>query len=77
MEIEWDEAKRRSNLAKHSIDFADAAETLSTSRTLVRRSNVKTATNEDRYVAIGKIRERLVAIVFTRRGEQAEYRQRT
>ena len=26
MEYEWDEAKRRGNLAKHGIDFATAAE---------------------------------------------------
>jgi hypothetical protein len=26
MEFEWDEAKRRANLAKHRIDFVDAKE---------------------------------------------------
>ena len=26
MAFEWDEAKRRANLAKHGVDFADAAE---------------------------------------------------
>lgn len=28
MEFEWDEAKRRSNLAKHGVDFTDAAQVL-------------------------------------------------
>jgi len=45
MKLEWDENKRRSNLVKHGLDFADAAEILESryrmDRAIVRDSEVR------------------------------------
>lgn len=46
MKLEWDENKRHSNLLKHGLDFADAAEVLDSryrmDRTLVRAGELRT-----------------------------------
>jgi uncharacterized protein len=60
--FEWDSNKREVNLRKHGIDFEDAIEVFD-GPILVRRSDRE----EERWVAIGSLENRLVAIVFTRR----------
>ncbi|MBB6307042.1 BrnT family toxin [Xanthobacter tagetidis] len=64
--FEWDEAKRRSNLGKHGIDFRDAAQALGTSPQLTYDSS---RGEEKRHVGIVEINGLLVAIVHTWRGE--------
>jgi uncharacterized protein len=61
--FEWDEDKKNSNLVKHGIDFEDAIEIFD-GPLLVRRSDRQ---NEERWVAIGSLEERLIAVAFTRR----------
>jgi|SRR5580704_14316912 uncharacterized DUF497 family protein len=60
--FEWDSNKREVNLRKHGIDFEDAIEVFD-GPILVHRSDRK----EERWVAIGSLENRLVAVVFTRR----------
>ncbi|MEZ2142377.1 BrnT family toxin [Bradyrhizobium sp. DN5] len=60
--LEWDEDKKNSNLVKHGIDFEDAIEVFD--RPLLRRSDRH---NEERWLAIGILEERLIAVAFTRR----------
>lgn len=62
--FEWDESKSEANLAKHGIDFEDAIEIFD-GPILLRRSD---RNNEERWVAIGSLRKRSLALIFTRRG---------
>jgi uncharacterized DUF497 family protein len=63
--FEWDEAKRRTNLKEHGIDFEDAA-------TIFSRPYLRTRSDrndEVRFVAIGCIEDVEIAVVYmVRRG---------
>jgi uncharacterized DUF497 family protein len=61
----WDEDKRQSNLRKHGIDFEDAVLALSQPRIEFRSDR----NGEVRTVAICPDSERLIAVVYTMRGE--------
>jgi uncharacterized DUF497 family protein len=63
--FEWDEDKRRSNLAKHGIDFDSAIEVFY-GPIILRRSD---RNNEERWTALGYSDDRLVVVVFTRRAD--------
>ena len=65
LEFEWDSEKNESNLAKHGLDFEDVSRIFYGS-ILVRRSN---RNNEERWIAIGSLERKLVAVVFTRRAK--------
>jgi hypothetical protein len=65
----WDEAKRKSNLKKHGLDFKDAH--------LVYKNPDKCtydASRNDEYrfmdVALAVIRGRVLTLVYTERGEE-------
>lgn len=65
--IEWDEAKRRSNVEKHGIDFL-GVEAVFDGFTLTvedRRRNY----GELRYVTVGLLQGRVVTVVHTERGD--------
>lgn len=64
---EWDEAKRRQNLATHKVDFADAAAFEWVEA--VVRSDTRQDYREPRFIAYGPIGDRLHCLVFTRRGD--------
>ncbi|MFZ0743709.1 MAG: BrnT family toxin [Terracidiphilus sp.] len=64
----WDEAKRKSNLRKHGLDFRDAS--------LVYDNPGKRTYTADRGavrrwmdLAMAVVRGRLLALIYTRRGE--------
>ena len=61
MEFEWDENKNLSNIEKHGISFYDALEVFRDSY-FVFPSNRQ---SEQRIVAVGKTRGRIIAIVYT------------
>ena len=63
--FEWDEDKSNANLAKHGISFDDASEVFY-GPVIVRGSN---RNNEERWIAIGKSHDRIVAVIFTRRND--------
>ena len=65
LEFEWNSEKSILNLAKHGLDFEDASQIFYGS-ILVRRSD---RNNEERWIAIGSLERKLVAVVFTRRAE--------
>jgi uncharacterized DUF497 family protein len=60
---EWDEPKRRRNLAKHAVDFIDAAEIFfgPTAETQDRRRDY----GEARFQTLGRVRERVLYVVYT------------
>ena len=66
MRYEWDEAKNRSNKAKHGLDFADAARVL-TERcvTFVAR---RFAYGEERFISLGMLDGRVVVVAHAPRG---------
>ncbi|MGA7218705.1 MAG: BrnT family toxin [Candidatus Sulfotelmatobacter sp.] len=63
MEFEWNEAKNRSNLRKHGLDFADAEDMFR--GVLIVEPDTREDYGEKRWRGIGTIRGRLVAVVFT------------
>ncbi len=64
MEFEWDEAKRRSNLVKHGIDFLDVRRLFDGRPVVTDRSSHP---DEDRYLTTGTIDGRFVTAIWTRR----------
>ncbi len=65
MEDEWDEAKRRSNLEKHGVDFS-AIEAFEWGSAVIQPS---CRGEELRYTATGFIGNRLHYVVYTIRGD--------
>jgi uncharacterized protein len=63
--VEWDEQKAAANHLKHGIDFDDAAEALY-GTSLVFRSD---RNREARWIAIGETEGRVIAVIFTWRGD--------
>ncbi|MEH6775302.1 MAG: BrnT family toxin [Cereibacter changlensis] len=62
---DWDEEKRRSNLAKHGVDFA-AIEDFEWSSALIR-TDARRDYSELREAALGLIGPRVHFVAFTRR----------
>jgi uncharacterized DUF497 family protein len=71
--FEWDEAKRRSNLKKHGIDFAEAASLFLPAGKLVAAVDMRTAYGEKRYTGFGILRGRVVAVCFTYRNHSVRF----
>ena len=63
--FEWDEAKRKANVAKHGIDFIDVPEMFG-SLMLVGTDSRKEY-GEIRKIGFGFIRGRLMVVAFTER----------
>jgi hypothetical protein len=61
--LEWDEAKRKSNLQRHGLDFVDAWETFLAP--MLTAPDTREDYGEDRTVGIGFLRDLVVVIVFT------------
>jgi len=68
MEFTWDENKRRRNLEKHGIDFADAE--LIFSRPLLVKRDIRRDYQEERWAALGQLKKMVVFIAFTIRGDE-------
>lgn len=63
MEFEWDPAKSSANLEKHGVDFS-AAVTVFDGFVHEERSD---RGGEERWLAVGMLKERLTAVIYTRR----------
>jgi uncharacterized DUF497 family protein len=67
VEYEWDEAKRRDNLAKHrGVDFS-GMEAFEWETAAIASSSRH---GEARYTALGYIGDRLYYVVYTMRGDK-------
>ena len=66
MEFEWSEAKRIAVLEARGLDFIDA-EILFDGRALYTVASPRLA--EERWLSVGELNGRLVAVVWTRRSE--------
>jgi hypothetical protein len=71
--LTWDEAKRRSNLKKHGLDFAHAVDFDDASALVAEdvrgKADPKFAYAERRYIALGLMRGRLVVLVYSKVGK--------
>ena len=67
MSFEWDEAKRASNLAKHSVDFRVAAQVFR--GRIVERIDSRRHYGEVRIRCWGQIAGRVYVVIYTWRGE--------
>ncbi len=65
MEFEWDEAKRRSNLEKHGIDFIDAVQVLADAPLILE--DTRHDYGEQRCLALGEKNGLLFVVAFTLR----------
>ena len=65
--FEWDEAKRQSNLNKHGLDFIDAKEIWSGA--VVELPSPQGQHSEERIIAIGRLRNRCITVIYTWRGD--------
>ena len=63
MEFEWDPRKAAQNKEKHGVSFEDAVGVFS-EPVLTERSDRK---GEKRWIAVGRLKGRLVTVVYTRR----------
>ena len=66
--ITWDEDKRRANLRKHGLDFADAQELFD--GVTYTYEDDRLPYGEQRFVTLGLLREVVVSIVHT---EEADH----
>lgn len=63
MEFSWDETKRKGNLAKHGLDFADARRVFSGPTFTFTDSRFDYG--EERFVTIGLLEADVIVIVHT------------
>ena len=66
MEFEWDENKNEKNIQKHGIAFEDAAQIFYRAR-IEKRSD---RADEERYITIGEVNKRIIAVIYTLRAEK-------
>jgi uncharacterized protein len=65
---EWDEEKRRQNLRKHAVEFADAVNALEDDDALTSPDD--DSDEEDRFVTLGAdLFGRILVVVYTWRGD--------
>jgi uncharacterized DUF497 family protein len=67
VEFEWDPAKAASNLRKHWISFPYATRVFLDPHRQ-ERLDTREAYGEDRWVALGRVDEWVLAVVYTLRG---------
>jgi hypothetical protein len=65
MEFEWDEAKRKANLAKHGLDFGNAIEFQW--EDAVTWPDLRKHYGEERFLALGLFRGRVHSIAYAER----------
>lgn len=66
MQVEWDAAKDKANIAKHGLSLRDAIELLAGKPAI--SVDQRRDYGETRYIAVGPINGRVCVCVFTLRG---------
>ena len=64
--FQWDPVKSLANFEKHGVDFEDARQVFY-GPIIVSESNRR---EERRWIAIGKLESRLIAVIFTYRNDE-------
>lgn len=68
MKFEWDETKNAANIEKHGIDFNDAYELFQGNRVIF--PDVRKDYGEERFIAVGRIKNRLMVAAYTQRSPE-------
>ena len=63
VQLEWDPDKRKANLKKHKIDFANAAQMFE--GPMLQAPDLREDYGEERFAGIGRVNHRVVTIVFS------------
>ena len=66
MKYQWDESKRNSNIAKHGVDFVDAAAVFSDDER-IETVDTRQDYGEQRLQTIGMVEPNILFVVFTMR----------
>ena len=66
MDFEWDEAKRRANILKHGIDFADAIKVFDGEYIEDSRRDY----GERRFRVVGELDGDIVQVAYAQRGDR-------
>jgi len=69
MNFEWDNNKREKNLAKHQIDFSDAA-LIFYDNDRIESNDTRNDYGETRYKTIGIVNDIVLCVVYTKRSEK-------
>ena len=69
MKVVWDPAKNLANQKNHGLSFEDAQELFTSDVDYLEIFDDAHSTEEDRFLAIGPIRQGLVLVVWTERDE--------
>ena len=69
MKFEWDEAKNQANQRKHGVSFEQARELFTAEAEYLDLFDEAHSLDEERFIAIGPIRDGLVLVVWTERDE--------
>ena len=69
MRFEWDPDKDRANREKHGISFEEASELLESVNDFLEIYDEAHAGDEERFIAIGPIRNRMVVVYYTERAD--------
>jgi len=64
MNVEWDEDKEQRNIEKHGISFVMASKIF----LVYRFERLSPRNNEERHLAIAKVDQLVIAVVYTMRG---------
>ncbi len=65
MTLEWNEAKNRSKVSKHGLNFSEAEEMFR--GPLFTRQDIRQEYGEVRWLGLGRVGGRLAAVLFTHR----------
>lgn len=68
-DFEWDDGKARANIARHGVTFEMAREAFEDPFALGWRDDSERY-DEDRYVMLGMVEERLLSVVHTTRDDR-------
>jgi uncharacterized DUF497 family protein len=68
VEFEWDETKRQTNIAKHGVDFIDAA--LLFEGAVLETEDRRRDHGERRYRALGLCNDRVLHVIYTWRQDR-------
>lgn len=68
IEVEWDENKNIANIKNHDIDFCDAWKIFD--GPILKKIDNRRDYGEERWIALGRIDDLTVAIVYTHRAEK-------
>jgi uncharacterized DUF497 family protein len=63
---EWDEAKRRTNLSEHKLDFEDAWQVYEAENKVTYKSAYP---HEERWVGLAEVEDVVLLLVYTMRGD--------